>query len=420
MRTWKIIFAGIKSLALHKLRSVLSILGIVFGVAAVVAMLSIGEGARQEALEQIELLGTNNITIHALALTESQIMEAKKNLSSGLTATDASRLVEICPGISFIAPLKIINIESTYENRESLAPVVGTTPDYPAVRNVSVDKGRFITLLDIEENKRVCVLGADVAKTFFPVDSPLGSMIRLGSDWYNVIGVLQKKAVTRKSRATRDGQRATGSITPRNINNDIYIPLSVSVLVSPTRGSEIAVDEIGIRINEANKVQESANIIKTILTRLHNKVQDYEIIVPVELLRQSQSTQRIFNIVLGAIAGISLLTGGIGIMNIMLATVSERTKEIGIRAALGATRLDILFQFLIETLLLTVAGGIIGILLGIFGAYTINIYAEWRTVVSFTAIIIASLMSAIVGLLFGLLPAYKAARMDPIAALRFE
>ncbi len=418
MRTWKIIFTGIKSLTLHKLRSVLSILGIVFGVAAIVAMLSIGEGARQEALEQIELLGTNNITIRALAMTESQTMEAKKNLSSGLTATDAFRLFEICPNISFIAPLKVINIESTYGNKDALAPIVGTTPDYPAVRKVSIEKGRFITLLDIEENKKVCVLGADVAKTFFPVDSPLGRMIRLGSDWYSVIGVLQGKNVKSKTHALRKGKEA--SITPRNINNDIYIPLSVSVLVSPTRSSGTALDEIGIRINEAGKVQESANIIKTVLTRLHNKVQDYEIIVPVELLRQSQSTQRIFNIVLGAIAGISLLTGGIGIMNIMLATVSERTKEIGIRAALGATRLDILFQFLIETLLLTIAGGVIGILLGIFGAYTINIYAEWRTVVSFTAIIIASLMSAIVGLLFGLLPAYKAARMDPITALRFE
>ena len=200
MRTWEIIFTGIKSLTLHKLRSVLSILGIVFGVAAIVAMLSIGEGARQEALEQIELLGTNNITIRALAMTESQTMEAKKNLSSGLTTIDAFRLVEICPNVSFIAPLKVINIESIYGNRESLAPVVGTTPDYLAVKNVSVEKGRFITLLDIEENKRVCVLGADVAKTFFPVGSPLGEMVRLGSDWYNVIGVLQSKDVKSKSR----------------------------------------------------------------------------------------------------------------------------------------------------------------------------------------------------------------------------
>jgi putative ABC transport system permease protein len=399
---------------------VLSILGIVFGVSAIVAMLSIGEGARQEALEQIELLGTNNITIRALTLTKSQIVEAKRNLSSGLTATDAFRLSEICPNISFIAPLKVINIESTYGNRESLAPIVGTTPDYAAVRNVSIGKGRFITLLDIEKNKRVCVLGADVAKTFFRVGSPLGEMIRLGSDWYNVIGVLQSKNIKSKSRTFHKGKDA--SITLRNINNDIYIPFSASVLLSPSAsgGSEIAVDEIGIRINEASKVQESANIIKTVLTRLHNKVQDYEIVVPVELLRQSQSTQRIFNIVLGAIAGISLLTGGIGIMNIMLATVSERTKEIGIRAALGATRMDILFQFLIETSLLTITGGVIGILLGVFGAYTINIYAEWRTVVSITAIIIASLMSVIMGLVFGLLPAYKAARMDPITALRFE
>jgi putative ABC transport system permease protein len=399
---------------------VLSILGIVFGVSAIVAMLSIGEGARQEALEQIELLGTNNITIRALTLTKSQIVEAKRNLSSGLTATDAFRLSEICPNISFIAPLKVINIESTYGNRESLAPIVGTTPDYAAVRNVSIGKGRFITLLDIEKNKRVCVLGADVAKTFFRVGSPLGEMIRLGSDWYNVIGVLQSKNIKSKSRTFHKGKDA--SITLRNINNDIYIPFSASVLLSPSAsgGSEIAVDEIGIRINEASKVQESANIIKTVLTRLHNKVQDYEIVVPVELLRQSQSTQRIFNIVLGAIAGISLLTGGIGIMNIMLATVSERTKEIGIRAALGATRMDILFQFLIETSLLTITGGVIGILLGVFGAYTINIYAEWRTVVSITAIIIASLMSVTMGLVFGLLPAYKAARMDPITALRFE
>jgi putative ABC transport system permease protein len=404
----EVVKIGIRSLVSHKLRSILSILGVVFGVAAVISMLSIGEGARQDALEQIELMGTNNIIVRALRLSKERRFEAQQNLSRGLTDADARRVKEISPLIEATAPMKEFQGVARFVDRETNVRLVATGSAYQSVGNLHLAGGRFLSEGDLEERRTVCVLGWRTKEELFPMGDPLGKAIDLQGEIYQVIGVLENRDLSKgKNRA----------VQVRDINNDIYIPLAAS---SSALSSEINVDEILIRVKEANQVLLTANITKSILDRIHHHVDDFEIIVPQELLKQSQRTQRIFNIVMGSIAGISLLVGGIGIMNIMLAIITERTKEIGTRRALGANKGDILRQFLVETLVLTVSGGLLGIILGSAAAKVINYYVDWRTVVSIQAILISSLVSILVGVIFGMYPAYKAASMNPIEALRYE
>jgi putative ABC transport system permease protein len=404
----EVVKIGIRSLVSHKLRSILSILGVVFGVAAVISMLSIGEGARQESLEQIELMGTNNIIVRALPLSRARRFEAEQNLSRGLTDADAHRLKEISPLIEATAPMKESQGVARFVDRETNVRLVATQPAYQSVANLHLAGGRFLSQEDLENRRKVCVLGWRKKEELFPMGDPLGKTIDLQGEIYQVIGILENRDLSKgKSRA----------VQVRDINNDIYLPLFAS---SSGLSSESRVDEILIRVKEANQVLLAANITKSILDRIHHQVDDFEIIVPQELLKQSQRTQRIFNIVMGSIAGISLLVGGIGIMNIMLAIITERTKEIGTRRALGANKGDILKQFLVETLVLTVSGGLLGIVLGSAAAKVINYYVDWRTVVSLQAILISSLVSILVGVVFGMYPAYKAASMNPIEALRYE
>jgi ABC-type antimicrobial peptide transport system permease subunit len=402
---------GVKGLLLRKLRSLLSTLGIIFGVAAVISMISIGEGARREAVEQIKLLGTNNIRIKQLQLTGAKREEAERRFSSGLTYNDALLIRESVPGLLGVAPLKFVDAEVRFEGRQGIAQVVGASAAYEGVTNFRVAEGRFITQFDFMDSKSVCVLGSEVKQELFGYRDALGATIRIGEGLFTVVGVMEAKTI-------REGR--TAAIKVRNINRDVYIPITTALKRFPIVGEPSGIEEIAVRVAEAEDLSPTAQLIKDVLGQRHRGVEDYEVMIPEELLAQAQRTQRIFNVIMGSIAGISLLVGGIGIMNIMLANVSERTREIGIRRAIGATKGDILAQFLIETVLICLTGGAIGIFLGFGMAKTITLYARWETGFSLASVLIAFGTSATVGLLFGLFPARRAAQLDPMQTLRFE
>ncbi len=409
-RIVSLLYTAIQGLLLHKLRSLLSILGIVFGIGAFIAMLAIGAGARQEILEQITLLGTDTIFVKAFSEAEEQIHRGREQLSQGLTLDDATRIFQISPFIKRIAAMREFTFPVQYQQRVTRARILATTSEYQHTAKVSLEQGRFLTAADEQEGQRVCVLGTGIRQTLFAFQNPLGEMIKIQNDWFRVIGVLENKTLNSKN---------SSAIQVRDVNMCIYIPLAVSALFIVAEERE-QVHEIAIQMNTAAQVTEAARLIRTVLTRAHHGAEDYEVIVPRELLKQSQQTQRIFNIVMGSIAGISLLVGGIGIMNIMLATVAERTREIGIRRAIGASRRKILQQFLIETLVLTLIGGCLGILLGAGGAALISLLVGWRTSISLRTVLFAVGISAGVGLVFGMYPAAQGAAMDPIRALRYE
>lgn len=409
-RIVSLLYTAIQGLLLHKLRSLLSILGIVFGIGAFIAMLAIGAGARQEILEQITLLGTDTIFVKAFSEAEEHIHRGREQLSQGLTLDDATRIFQISPFIKCIAAMREFTFPVQYQQRMTRARILATTSEYQHTAKVLLEQGRFLTAADEQEGQRVCVLGTGIRQTLFAFQNPLGEMIKIQNDWFRVIGVLENKTLNSKN---------SSAIQVRDINMCIYIPLAASALFIAAEERE-QVHEIAIQMNTAAQVTEAARLIRTVLARAHHGAEDYEVIVPRELLKQSQQTQRIFNTVMGSIAGISLLVGGIGIMNIMLATVAERTREIGIRRAIGASRRKILQQFLIETLVLTLIGGCLGILLGAGGAALISLLAGWRTSISLRTVLFAVGISAGVGLVFGMYPAAQGAAMDPIRALRYE
>jgi putative ABC transport system permease protein len=402
---------GIKSILVHKLRSLLTTLGVIFGVAAVISMLSIGEGAKREAIEQIKLLGTNNIRVNHVKLTGQQAEEAEKKLSEGLTYIDGQLIRANLSNVEGVTPLRFVEAEVLFGNKESTGRVIGTDDAYEWVTNFHPHDGRFISAMDVQDAKRVCVIGSEIRQELFGYRNPIGQRIKIGGTWFTVIGVMEPKTV-------KEGKASV--IKLRNINKDIYIPITTALKRFTDEDRPNFIEEIAVRVNNEAQVLVTSEIIKRLLNRTHNGVKDYEIIIPAELLAQSQKTQRVFNIVMGSIAAISLLVGGIGIMNIMLASVTERTKEIGTRRALGATERDILGQFLNETVLISVTGGVIGIILGTVMAKAINLFAGWDTVISIYSVVISFGISALVGIVFGIYPARQAAKMDPIAALRFE
>ena len=382
-----------------------------FGVAAVISMTSIGEGARREATEQIKLLGTNNIRVKQLELTGEIREEAERRFSRGLTYDDALLVRERLPGLVGVSPLKFIDQEVRFAGRQGVAQVVGTGPEYQDVTNFHVGQGRFITSFDLQDNKTVCVLGSELKQDLFGYADALGATVHIGQGRCTVIGLMEPKVI-------RGGRAAV--IKVRNINRDLYLPITTALRRFPRTGDPAGIEEIAIRVADASQLSTTARAIRGIVGPQHRDVEDFEVMVPEELLAQAQRTQRIFNIVMGSIAGLSLLVGGIGIMNIMLANVSERTREIGIRRAIGATKRDILSQFLIETVLICLAGGVIGTLLGFVMAEGITIYAGWATGFSLGSVVLAFGTATTVGLLFGLFPARSAAELHPVQALRFQ
>lgn len=403
-----------RSLLTHKLRAALSILGVICGVMAVLAMLSIGEGAKREAIRQIEQLGTKNIYIKAIPLTESQERKAVERLSRGLSTYDADRVINGCKLVKEVSYLKEISASITGMSREISPQIAACSHNYARILNLHTRQGRFITEEDISNKNLVSVIGANVAKNL-GLNGKIGSQIRIEDNLFKIVGVLKRyDATTSKSSA----------LSVRNFNDMLFVPSGTERALGQAAFSRRhrvdGLTELIIQMEKTEDVIKGADLIKRIIEVSHGGVEDYQIVIPLSLLKQSQQTQRTFNIVLGSIAGISLLVGGIGIMNIMLATVTERTREIGIRRAVGAKQRHIIIQFLAESVMLTFSGGVIGIAAGIGGVWLITTLAGWKTAVTALSLILPLLMSILVGISFGLYPAYMAAKMDPIDALRYE
>ena len=403
---------SIQGLKVHKLRSLLTTLGIIFGVGAVIAMLSIGEGAKRAALEKYEFLGINNIIIRDKQLSDKELEEVRAKFSPGLSIKDAEAIQKILPTVETIAPQAELEMETKYEDKSVKATIVGVTAAYQDIINYEITLGQFLSNEHHVNNMRVCVLGADVAKGLFPVEMPLGKLIKIGDQWFEVVGIMGTKMLFTET---------VGELAARNLNQDIYIPLS-SFLYRFNKEEELAseIDQLTVKIKDTDKLVESAGIIRRILDRRHHDTNDYELIIPYELLRQEEKERRIYNLILGSIASISLLVGGIGIMNIMLATVLERTREIGIRRALGARRREILVQFLFEALALSLLGGFLGILLGFILSLIIDGIAEFKTDITLFSVVIAFSIAGAVGVGFGTFPAKRAAELNPIESLRYE
>ena len=420
---WRTVKVGFKSLWLHRLRSLLTALGIIFGVCSVIAMLAVGEGASFEAQEQIRLLGSNNIIVRSVKPSEEQKVNVQRSFVSdyGLTYLDLARLRYTIPGITVYAPARIIR-ERVFNATQSLqAEILGVVPWYTQLRNLRVVEGRFFTAMETEQTMNVCVLNRALARALFPLAPPIGQLVRVGGDYYRVIGIADSEGGARPSDpAGSDSAPAAGQM---------YIPLTTArarfgeILIRRSSGSfqaeKVQLHEVTIHVEDQNRVEAVARLAGGILER-NRKKKDFEIIVPLELLRQAERTKQIFNTVLGAIAAISLLVGGIGIMNIMLASVTERTREIGIRRALGARRRDIVLQFLVETVILSGMGGIIGVGLGVLIPRLITYFSGMMTLVTPWGPLIAFSISGLIGVIFGLYPALRAAYMDPVEALRHE
>ncbi len=416
---------GFKSLWLHRLRSLLTVLGIVFGVCSVIAMLAIGEGASYEAQEQIKNLGSQNIILRSVKPPEEQKISNKGSqnyvMAYGITYQDVKRIRGTIPGVTVVLPARVIRDYAWQISRRVDCELVGTVPWYPEMRNHRVASGRFFTDTDMDGQASVCVLGSEMVPALFPLESPLGKHIRVGGDYYQVIGVMEPRGAGVKGDDSQDTSKTTGK--------RMFIPLETikmrygEVLMRRRPGSfeaeRVQLHEVTVKVAKLEQVMNVADAIKQALEHGHKK-KDYEIVVPLELLKRAERTKQIFNIVLGSIAAISLLVGGIGIMNIMLASVTERTREIGIRRALGARRHDIILQFLVETVLLSGVGGIIGVLLGVAIPFIVTWSAGMKTIITLWSPLLAFTISALVGVVFGIYPAIRAAEMDPVEALRHE
>lgn len=430
----RVLQVSLGALREHRLRTMLTMLGVIFGVGAVIAMLSIGEGAKQEAMEQISILGINNIIVNAKPPTEERSSDLGQARSPGLSLEDTENIRLFHQMVSNVVPQRFEGLTSIYNgSQEAAVRVVATTPNFIYSSSIEVEDGRFLNEGDLDHFAQVCVLGAKAKRSLFAFEDPIGDQVRIGQENFTVVGVMADKYIARGK---------VEGFELKNFNEDVYIPLSTAQKKlersfggarswgggSHSNGSESdrqkynipELDQLTITVSDLQYVPAMTRLVESILSRRHFGVDDYEIVVPESLLRQSQKTQQIFNIVMGAIAGISLLVGGIGIMNIMLATVLERTREIGIRRAVGATRLDIMRQFLIEAVAICLVGCVVGIFLGVSLARGIAYYAEWPTVVSIYSIALAVGVSTSVGIIFGLYPARKAARLDVIDALRYE
>jgi putative ABC transport system permease protein len=401
---------GLRSLLARKLRSLLTMLGMIFGVGAVIAMLSIGEGARVQALENIRLLGADNIIVDALP--EDAVPEEDRQLNSpGLGLRDMEAMQGLLPDCRLSA---VLTREASLQRGRSRlkAPLLGVEPGYLGQFPGMEIRGRWITPADERMRARVCVLGPETAARLFPgYRDPRGELVKIEGGWYTVVGTVQPR------RAAGEGG---ADLQLDDLNRDVYIPFaSYDARLRPPR-LQGRVDRIVITVSDGEQVRDAASRVQAVLERRHHGARDTRTTVPWELIRQQQRTQRLFNLVMGAIASVSLLVGGIGIMNIMLSSVLERTREIGIRRSVGATAVEVLLQFVLESVLLAVGGGLIGVALGAGLAWGISHFADWQTEIRLWSVALAFGVSVLIGLVFGIYPARRAARLDPIEALRYE
>nr|MBI1231539.1 FtsX-like permease family protein [Cytophagales bacterium] len=419
----------------NKLRSLLTALGIIFGVAAVIAMLAIGNGAQQEILEQIKLVGVNNIVITPVVeQVEEEVNEdsglgrEKGKFSPGLKLLDVDAVLNTIPGIKKISPEVVFDTYIVKSGLRRSAKLVGVTPAYFDVLDFRLKDGRMFSEKNLVKGDAVCIIGRSVQSKFFPKENPIGKKIKSGNQWLEVIGVLEERLVSESS---------ISKLGIRDFNMDVYVPIQTMLVryknrdlvteaglmnvEGPSASSNYhQIDKLVVQVEESGALTPTAEVLSKLLERRHFDVVDFEITIPELLLKQQQRTQNIFNIVLGAIAGISLLVGGIGIMNIMLASVMERIKEIGLRLSLGAKKSDIVNQFLFEAVMISVSGGIIGVILGIVLAHMVSTFAEFPTIITMPSIILSFGVAATVGLVFGIAPARRAASQDPITSLRYE
>ncbi len=402
---------GLSEIRMHKMRSLLTMLGVIFGIAAVIATSAIGAGAAEELNRQLSALGTNTVRVRAVELRGADALSASQRSPYGLTRADVNSLRAIIEPVTHVASLKKTTAQAFVDGKSIAAEIYGTSADLPGIVGYGLSAGRFVSDLDNREATQVCVIGDEVRRLAFPLSDPLGQTMMLAGQRYMVIGVLEP--------------RSTGGETVvkvGNVDRNIYIPINTLFKRFGTGGDPRAdkLEEIILKIGQEKYLRETAALVGRILERRHNGVKDFEIIVPEELIRQQQETGAILSNVLIFVAAISLLVGGIGIMNIMLATVTQRTREIGVRRALGATRNDILGQFIVESLIISLLGGTIGIGIGYALAYTIGGYADWIVIVPPMAVLVSNAVAGGIGFLFGLYPSMKAARLDPIEALRTE
>lgn len=444
------LFIATEAVLANRMRSILTALGIIFGVAAVIAMLAIGNGAQQEILEQIKLVGVNNIVVRPIApqseenVADETEKKEQQKFSPGLNIQDVASIRKIIPGIEKISPEIILDTYLINNGIRRTAKLVGVEPSYFDIFNFQLERGEMFNDHHLEFGEAVCIIGKSIESKFFPTEDPVGKYIKCGNNWLKVIGILEERLISQSSMS---------NLGIRDYNMDVYIPLQAMLIRFKNRalitqemlrkansgsagmiiisdGEEDGENEMGnnyhqldrlvIQVGQTTSMNPTADVISRMLQRRHYNVVDFEIEIPELLLKQQQRTNDIFNYVLGAIAGISLLVGGIGIMNIMLASVLERIKEIGLRLSLGAKKFDIINQFLFESMMISVTGGLIGVILGVTIAVLVSSIADIPTVITFSSIFLSFGVAAAVGLIFGIAPARKAASQDPIQSLRYE
>ena len=420
----------------NRVRSILTGLGIIFGVAAVIAMLAIGNGAQKEIIDQIKLVGLNNIVIKPIIeQTEEQVSsddpfnKEKNKYSPGLTLKDKNAIAKMLPNIQAISPEIVKDTYIMNKGIRRSAKLVGVEPPYFKLFNFELEEGTMFNEQNLIHGMPVCIIGKSIKAKFFPSENPIGKKLKCGNQWLTVMGVLEQRIISENS---------IKRLGIRDYNMDVYVPLK-TVLIryenrdlitksmlkkadkdNTTTTNYHQLDRLVLQVAETEKLSTTADIIARMLARKHFDVVDYEIEIPELLLKQQQRTNDVFNYVLGAIAGISLLVGGIGIMNIMLASVLERIKEIGLRLSIGAKKTDIVFQFMFEAIMISATGGIIGIFTGVLMAYGVSAFANIPTIISFGSIVISFGVATLIGLIFGIAPARKAAQQSPITSLRYE
>jgi putative ABC transport system permease protein len=441
---------AIRVISANKVRTFLTALGIIFGVAAVITMLAIGKGAEQEILSQLELVGVNNIVITPIPdegeenesdQEEEGLMETVR-FSKGLDLLDANSIQDNIPTVKRISPEIILETYMMKKGRQSPVRLIGVTNSFFKTSNINIGQGENFTEVQTVNAQPVCIIGEKVEKKLFTGENALGKYIKVKDVWLKVIGIIEEKLIS---------ETAQENLGIRDLNQDIYIPIKTflvrykdrkiitdqpldfsgggMVIIGGNdggpkkrkpRGNYHQIDKLTVQVNASNELKATAEVISKMLKRKHNGMLDFEISIPINLLKQQQKTKQIFNIVLSIIAGISLLIGGIGIMNIMLASILERTKEIGIMKAIGATRQDIMLQFLSESVLISLSGGLIGCILGIVASYILEVATDIETIVSIGSILLSCLVATFIGIIFGVLPAKSAANKNPIEAIRHE
>ncbi|MGJ8694003.1 MAG: ABC transporter permease [Thalassotalea sp.] len=402
---------AVSELTQHKLRTLLTLLGMIFGVGAVIAMLNIGEGAEKEAMKMISTMGLHNLIVEAKTFEEKELREQRKH-SSGLNIRDGEISQASLPFVEGFSAQKLIDTYVIFSaHGKSDGEAVGVSPSFFDLSQLVLADGRMLTEHDNQNFLQVALLGASTAKQLFPLGNSVGQNIKINHLWFKVVGVLNAPFLKKDAF---QGIKLGGE------QHQVFVPLKTAIHKFPNKALSSEVSSIKLKIADDVDPIAAAKAVSHLLDRRHNDVDDYNLIVPAALLAQQKQTQQIFNIVMSCVAGISLLVGGIGIMNIMLATVLERTKEIGLLRAIGATQKDIQLQFISESFTISIMGGILGIIFGLILSEFIALYSQWSVSWSLGAIVLSFSICAMVGLIFGVYPAIKASKLNPIDALQSD